>query len=92
MIYVKKYGLLSPIYEFTKRGGCWFCPNARYNELKHLRTYHKDLWKKMLDLENMPNLIGDKWNMLTKTKIHDWEERFCWEERQMSIFDFIEEG
>ena len=21
-------GLLSPVYEFTDRGGCWFCPNA----------------------------------------------------------------
>ena len=26
----KRFGLLSPIYEFAKRGGCWFCPNARY--------------------------------------------------------------
>lgn len=25
----RKYGLLSPTYEFSKRGGCWFCPNAR---------------------------------------------------------------
>lgn len=24
----EKYGLLSPIYSFSKRGGCWFCPNA----------------------------------------------------------------
>lgn len=24
-----KYDLLSPVYEFIKRGGCWFCPNAR---------------------------------------------------------------
>ena len=22
-------GLLSPVYAFTDRGGCWFCPNAR---------------------------------------------------------------
>ena len=25
----RKAGLLSPVYEFTDRGGCWFCPNAR---------------------------------------------------------------
>ena len=49
-----KYDLLSPIYEFTNRGGCWFCPNMRYAQLKHLRTYHRDLWDKLLELENEP--------------------------------------
>lgn len=86
----KKYDLLSPIYEFTNRGGCWFCPNMRYAQLKHLRTNHPDLWNKLLKLEDEPDLIGNMWNTLTKTRIHDWEERFYWEERQMSIFDFIE--
>lgn len=87
----KKYDLLSPIYEFTNRGGCWFCPNMRCTQLKHLRTYHPDLWKKLLELENEPDLIGNMWNMLTKTRIHDWEERFYWEEQHMSIFDLMED-
>ena len=86
----KKYDLLSPIYSFAPRGGWWFCPNARYAELKHLRTYHPDLWIKLLELENEPDLIGNMWNTLTKTRIHDWEERFYWEERQINIFEFIE--
>lgn len=85
----EKYGLLSPIYQFAKRGGCWFCPNARERELRHLRTNHYDLWQKLLSLENQKNLIGNMWNTLTKTRIHDWEEKFYWEERQMDIFDFI---
>lgn len=38
---------------------------------------------------NEPDLVGNIWNTLTKTRIHDWEERFYWEERQMSIFDFL---
>lgn len=83
------YGLLSPIYEFTSRGGCWFCPNARDCGLKHLRNNHNDLWNKLLELENTPNLIGNKWNTLTKTSIHDKEEQFMWEDRQMNIFDYI---
>lgn len=87
----KKYDLLSPIYEFTNRGGCWFCPNMRYAQLKHLRTHHRDLWSKLLELENEPDLIGNMWNTLTKTRIHDWEERFYWEERQMNIFDYLKE-
>lgn len=87
----KKYDLLSPLYDFAPRGGCWFCPNARYAELKHLRTYHRDLWDKLLQLEDEPDLIGNMWNTLTKTRIHDWEERFYWEERQMNIFDYLKE-
>ena len=59
--------------------------------IKHLRTYHRDLWNKLLELENEPNLIGNMWNTLTKTRIHDWEERFFWEERQMDIFQFLKE-
>lgn len=87
----EKYDLLSPIYDFVPRGGCWFCPNARYAELKYLRTNHRNLWDKLLELENEPDLIGNMWSTLTKTKIHDWEERFYWEEQQMTIFDFMEE-
>ena len=87
----KKYDLLSPIYGFTNRGGCWFCPNMRYTQLKHLRTHHRDLWNKLLELENEPDLIGNMWNTLTHTRIHDWEERFYWEERQMNIFDYLKE-
>ena len=77
----KKYGLLSPIYEFAARGGCWFCPNAKREELKHLRTHHRDLWNKLLELETESNLIGNMWNMRAKTRIHEWEERFNGEER-----------
>lgn len=84
-----EYGLLSPIYEFTNRGGCWFCPNARDCELRHLRNNHRDLWDKLLELEETPNLIGNKWNTLTQTSIHDKEEQFMWEDRQMNIFDYL---
>lgn len=83
----KRYNLLSPVYEFTQRGGCWFCPNAREKELRHLRTNHRDLWERLLQLEEEPNTIGSMWNMLTKTKIHDWEEVFQFEEKQISLFE-----
>lgn len=73
-------------------GGCWFCPNARDCELRHLRNNHRDLWDKMLELEETPNLIGNKWNTLTQTSIHGKEEQFMWEDRQMNIFDYIKES
>lgn len=87
----KEYDLLSPIYGFAPRGGCWFCPNARDCELRHLRNNHRVLWNHLLALENQTNLIGDKWNTLTQTSIHDKEEQFMWEDRQMTIFDYIKE-
>lgn len=88
----KKYDLLSPIYEFTTRNGCWFCPNARDSALRHLRNNHRKYWNTLLWLETQPNLIGDKWNTLKQTSIHDKEEQFMWEERQINIFDYIKES
>ena len=85
----KKYDLLSPIYDFAPRGGCWFCPNARDCELRHLRNDHNDLWNKLLELENIPNLIGWRWNSLTQTSIHSKEEQFMWEDNQITIFDYL---
>ena len=86
----EKYNLLSPIYDFAPRGGCWFCPNAKDCELKHLRNNHRDLWNKLLELEKTPNLIGDKWNTLTKTSIATKEEQFRWEDAQLTVFDYLE--
>ena len=86
----EKYGLLSPVYEYTSRGGCWFCPNARQKELRHLRDCHPELWQKLLDLEDMPNLIGNIWNTLEKKSIHMMEEQFQQEDAQISIFDYLD--
>ncbi len=44
----------------------------------------------MLELENTHNLIGNKWNSLTQTSIHDKEEQFFWEDAQVTIFDYLE--
>lgn len=88
----EKYDLLSPIYQFAPRGGCWFCPNARPAELRHLRNCHKELWNKLLALENEDNLIGYIWNTLNKKSIHDYENQFFWEDAQLTIFDYLKEG
>ena len=55
-------GLLSPVYEFTSRGGCWFCPNARKTELRHLYDHHPDLWGRMLELQAIPGKVSEKFN------------------------------
>ncbi len=58
----EKAGLLSPVYDFTDRGGCWFCPNAKLPELRHLYDHHPDLWARMLELQAVPNKATEKFN------------------------------
>lgn len=48
-------GLLSPVYEYTKRNGCWFCPYSNKNELLHIYRKHPDLWGELEKLQNAPN-------------------------------------
>ena len=81
-------------HQFTNSrigGGCWFCPNARKPELKNLRNNHPDLWQRLLDLEDEPNLIGKIWNSLEKKSIHMMEERFRQEDAQMTIWDYLKQ-
>lgn len=58
----RQAGLLSPIYEFAGRGGCWFCPNAKRKELRHLYDHHPDLWARMLELQALPGKVSEKFN------------------------------
>ena len=85
----KQHGLLSPIYEFAPRNGCFFCPNAKEPEFRHLRDHHPDLWNRMLELERTPGVVKKTYNYdLTLDNI---ERNFDTEDRQFSIFDFLPE-
>lgn len=66
-------GLLSPVYDFTERGGCFFCPNAKDAELKHLRKKHPELWLSLLLLQSQPEKTTELWNR--KETFFDVEER-----------------
>jgi len=61
-----RVGLLSPVYEFTDRGGCWFCPNAKRAELRHLYDHHPDLWARMLELQAISGKVSEKFNRTQK--------------------------
>lgn len=54
----KKYDLLSPIYECSKRGGCWFCPNQGYKEFARLKQFHQELWNELKLLSFTENLCS----------------------------------
>lgn len=58
----EQYGLLSPIYEFSDRGGCWFCPNSSDKQLQHIRENHPQLWGDLLELAEDNFLITQKFN------------------------------
>lgn len=47
----KKYGLLSPIYDFASRNGCWFCMNQKLPELAHTINVNPRLINKLMGLE-----------------------------------------
>ena len=85
-----EYGLLSPIYEFTNRNGCWFCMHQKRKELRHLYENHKDLWNKLLDMSqqelNNPYFYG-----YDKITFSDIDEQFRLEDAQMTIFDFLDD-
>lgn len=87
----EEYHLLSPYYAFSKRGGCWFCPNAALCQLRNTRKNYPKLWKMLLQLETQENLVGQIWNTRTHTSIHDMDTRLLreeeWESRQYR-FDF----
>ena len=54
----REYGLLSPVYSFTQRGGCWFCPNQKFEELARLKLVHPHLWQEIVNLSKQDNLAS----------------------------------
>lgn len=79
----QSHDLLSPIYKFSKRNGCWFCPNQRKSELQHLREHHKELWDLLLWLEKAPNKIEKTFNR--DDYLLDIEREFDMEGRQLRL-------
>ena len=71
-----EYDLLSPSYQYAKRGGCWFCPNASRSELLALWRDHEELWTRLLALEKEPNVINNIWNRRGHIYISQMEEEF----------------
>lgn len=83
-----EYGLLSPCYELSKRGGCWFCPNAKLAEHIEIKKLYPDIWDEFIKLENDENVAHDKFNPFGRT-LHEIDEAIYWENAQMTIMDFI---
>ena len=52
----KKNNLLSPVYEISRRNGCWFCPYVKDKELLHFLKNNEDKFDKLIDWEKEENL------------------------------------
>ena len=85
-----RHGMKSPIYDFAPRNGCWFCPNAKEKELRHLYDHHPDLWEALLELQAAPNKCSNLFNRTMR--FDDIDHNFRMDDAQMDIFDFLEVG
>jgi 3'-phosphoadenosine 5'-phosphosulfate sulfotransferase (PAPS reductase)/FAD synthetase len=83
----RKYNLLSPIYNYSNRGGCWFCPNAKTGELARLKKEYPNLWNELVLLSQDKNLIKYKFNF-TQT-IPEIEKDIDLINNQMNLFDLL---
>ena len=74
---VSKYqDLLSPTYETSMRGGCWFCHNQGVDQLRQLRRNYPDLWALLLkwDSDSPVTFKADGHT------VHDFDARFALED------------
>lgn len=63
--------LLSPIYQTSTRGGCWFCPNQSIDGLRQLRRDYPEYWELLLQLDNDSPVL-----FKPNHTVHDYDKRF----------------
>lgn len=71
----QKYNLLSPCYDLSSRGGCWFCPNAKLAEHKEIKTIYSEIWKEFISLEKEADIANTTWNIYVKCTLHEINEQ-----------------
>lgn len=92
----QQYNLLSPIYETSKRNGCWFCPNCSYKTFADVKEQYPELWEELKKLSHTENLVsyGFKYGETfasVNTKVDNIICQRRWARRQTSIFDTLED-
>ena len=81
-------GLLSPVYKYTTRQGCWFCPNARVRDMARIKKTYANYWEKLANLSKVENTISAyfKYN-LTFDEVEDKINRYLFiEEKELLLF------
>ncbi len=72
------------LYEIWDRVSCWMCPLQSLSDLRKLRKYRPELWKKLMDMDmrnprHVSGFRGDK-------SVIDLEIRFRREDKQIKLF------
>ena len=71
--------LLSPTYKYFVRDGCWFCYNARIEQLRNIYHNYPEYWKLMLKWDNdSPVTFRPDGHT-----IHDYDKRFELEDKKL---------
>lgn len=79
------HGLLSPVYEFANRNGCFFCPNAKNRELRHLYDHHPELWARLMELQRLPNKTTERFTR--ELRLDEIDAMFRMEDAQIGLFE-----
>lgn len=72
-----EYDLLSPCYELSNRGGCFFCPNAKIEEHREIKKLYPDVWNEFVALEDEDNVANSKWSIYHGTLKERDEKLSC---------------
>ena len=59
----KEYGLISPSYDYSSRGGCWFCMYSKPEENLQVKRQYPEIWSEFVSLEDRDDLAYKKWNV-----------------------------
>lgn len=54
--------LLSPVYRYSYRQGCWMCGYAKCAEQQYIKEHYNMVWKRFLDLENEKDICFSRWS------------------------------
>ena len=72
------------LYDVFNRVSCFCCPLQRLSELRKLRQHYPDIWAKMLKMDK--NIQYHNRGFKGYKTVHDLENRFAEEDRQMDLF------
>ncbi len=96
----KPYNLISPVYEISNRGGCWFCGQQPFREFAYTKTHYPELWEELKRLSQTENLVSQCFRYSlsfqeVEQKTDQWIARMKAEEesryQQLTLFDLFEE-
>jgi len=84
----KSYNLLSPTYEDSFRGGCWFCPNCSIKGFAKLKKNHPELWDELEKLSHDTEIISQSFKYGRTFASVNREVDLI--NNQISIFDLLQ--